>query len=223
MVKTIIKHGLHGAKTALGIIVIIDVFRASNTILMLLERGASSVIPVLTVEEAFSLKKSYPDYVLAGERKGIKVAGFDMDNSPSQVSRMNLQGKHVILTTSGCTRAIWHAKRAERIVVGSFGNADALVKMLRELNPLLITWLAVGTEAVSRATEDELCALYLKGMLERASPDFNSIKDKILTGEGADRLRRLGQKNDFSYCLTANIFKFVPRLMIRGPLMGFVK
>jgi len=210
--KTVIKHCLSGAETASGTVVIIDVFRASNTILMLLARGAASVIPVATVREAFAMKDKHPDYLLAGERKGIKVAGFDMGNSPYEASRMDLAGKHVILTTSAGTRAIWHARRAERIVIGSFGNADALVKMLKQMNPLLVTWLAVGTEAVSGAIEDELCAVYMKGMLEGEPQDFSSIRVKILTGEGAERLRRLGQENDFSYCLATNMFRFVPEI-----------
>ncbi|HID28427.1 MAG TPA: 2-phosphosulfolactate phosphatase [Desulfobacterales bacterium] len=214
--KTVIKRCLSGAKTASGIVVIIDVFRSSNTILMLLARGAASVIPVATVREATALKNQHPDHLLAGERKGIKVAGFDMGNSPYEATKTHLVGKHVILTTSAGTQAIWHAKRAESIVVGSFGNADALVRMLKQMNPLLVTWLAVGTEGVSGAIEDELCAAFLKGMLEGEPQDIRPVRVKILTGEGADRLRRLGQENDFSYCLTTNMFKFVPEIMEEG-------
>jgi 2-phosphosulfolactate phosphatase len=214
--KTVIKRCLSGAETASGTVVIIDVFRASNTILMLLARGAASVIPVATVREAIALKERHPGYLLAGERKGIKVAGFDMGNSPYEATKTDLVGKHVILTTSAGTQAIWHARRAERIVVGSFGNADALVRTLKQMNPFLVTWLAVGTEAVSGAIEDELCAVYLKGTLEGEPQDIRPIRVKILTGEGADRLRRLGQENDFSYCLATNMFKFVPEIMEEG-------
>ncbi|MBW1858481.1 MAG: 2-phosphosulfolactate phosphatase [Deltaproteobacteria bacterium] len=120
--KTTIRHGLNGAETARGTVVIIDVFRASNTILMLLDRGASSVIPVMKVKEAFDLKKLHPECLLAGERKGITIDGFDMGNSPHDASQMNLVGKNVILTTSGGTRATWHARHAERILVGSPGQ-----------------------------------------------------------------------------------------------------
>ena len=183
---------------------------------MLLARGAASVIPVATVRETIALKERHPGFLLAGERKGIKVAGFDMGNSPHEASKTDLVGKHVVLTTSAGTRAIWHAKRAERIVVGSFGNADALVRMLKQTNPLLVTLLAVGTEAVSGAIEDELCAAYLKGVLEGEPEDIGPIKVKILTGEGADRLRRLGQEGDFSYCLATNMFNFVPEIMEEG-------
>jgi len=211
--KTVIKRCLSGAESASGIVIIIDVFRSSNTILMLLARGAASIVPVATVREATALKKQHPDYLLAGERKGIKVAGFDMGNSPYEATNTDLVDKHVILTTSAGTQAIWHAKRAESIVVGSFGNADALVRMLRQMNPFLVTWLAVGTEGVYEAIEDELCAVFLKGMLEGEPQDIRSLRVKILTGEGAHRLRRLGQENDFSYCLTANMFTFVPEIM----------
>lgn len=223
MVKTTVKHCIVGAESGQGTVVIIDVFRASNTILVLLARGASSVMPVTTVEEAFRIRERHPDYLLVGERKGIKIDGFDMGNSPSEASAMNVYGKHVILTTSGCTQAIAHARKAERIVVGSFGNAEALVRALEEMGPPLVTWLAVGTEAVRRAIEDELCATYLKGMLEGKDQDLGSIMSRILMGEGADRLRRLGQEDDFSHCLALNVFEFVPMLRHRSPLRGFVK
>ena len=220
---SIIRRCLSGAGTALGTVVIIDVFRASNTILMLLARGAASVIPVATVEEAFDLKHRHPNYLLAGERKGITLSGFEMGNSPYDASRMDLSGKHVVLTTSGGTRAIWGAKKAERIVVGSFGNAGALLNMLKDIDPPVVTWLAVGTEAETSAVEDELCALYLKGRFEGIPHDFGSIKSKILRGEGAERLIRLGQERDFSCCLTTDMFEFVPTVEHQGLPAGTCK
>ncbi|MBW2170951.1 MAG: 2-phosphosulfolactate phosphatase [Deltaproteobacteria bacterium] len=221
--KTTIRHGLNGAETARGTVVIIDVFRASNTILMLLDRGASSVIPVMKVKEAFDLKKLHPECLLAGERKGITIDGFDMGNSPHDASQMNLVGKNVILTTSGGTRATWHARHAERILVGSFGNARALVVMLRQSDSPFLTWLAVGTEGVSRAIEDDLCAQYLKGIAEGKPQNPDSMIKRIMDGEGAARLRRLGQEDDFSYCLATDLFDFVPELSRTDSLNGFVK
>jgi 2-phosphosulfolactate phosphatase len=220
--KSEIRHGLTGAEAASGVVVIIDVFRASNTILMLLARGASSVIPVNKVEEAFDLRKEHPEYLLAGERQGIKIDGFDMGNSPHEAVQMDLKGKHVVLTTSGGTRAMWHARHAERILVGSFGNARALVNNLRRSKVPLVTWLAVGTEGMSRAVEDDLCAEYLKGIAEGKARNPNTMREEILGGEGASRLRRLGQEDDFSYCLTTDLFDFVPELSKTDSLNEFV-
>jgi 2-phosphosulfolactate phosphatase len=221
-VKSTIRYCLKGAETALGTVVVIDVFRSSNTILMLLARGASSVIPVMKVKEAFDLKRRHPDHLLAGERKGIKVDGFDMGNSPHEASQRDLGGKGVILSTSGGTRAIRAVRNADRILVGSFGNARALVDNLRRSKASLVTWLAVGTEGVSRAIEDDLCAEYLKGIVEGKSRDRAAMIEKIMEGEGAERLRSLGQEDDFSHCLSADLFDLVPELGRTDPLNGFV-
>lgn len=210
--KTVIHSCLTGAETASGVVVMIDVFRASNTILMLLSRGAASIIPVATVPEAFALKEKHPERLLAGERRGVKVAGFDMGNSPHEASGMDLEGKKVIFTTSAGTQGIIRAEHAERILVGSFANANALVSMLNDVNPPVVTCLAVGTEGISKAAEDECCALYLKGMLEGMPRDFHAMKNKIMQGEGAQRLRSLGQELDFSYCLTTDLFDLVPEV-----------
>lgn len=208
----VIRSCLTGAETAFGIVVMIDVFRASNTILMLLSRGAASIIPVATVQEAFALKEKHPECLLAGERGGVKVAGFDMGNSPHEASGMDLKGKEVVFTTSAGTQGIIRAEDAERILIASFANANALVSMLSDVNPPLVTCLAMGTDGIRRASEDELCALYLKGMLEGIPQDFHAMKNEIMQGEGAQRLRSLGQELDFSYCLTTDLFDLVPEV-----------
>lgn len=210
--KTVIHSCLTGADTASGIVVIMDVFRASNTILMLLSRMVAYIMPAATIQEAFALKKKHPECLLAGERGGVKVAGFDMGNSPHEASGMELKGKGIIFTTSAGTRGIIRAERAERILVGSFGNANALATMLTDLNPPLVTCLAVGTDGITKASEDELCAVYLKGILEGMPQDFCAMKKEIMQGEGAQRLRSLGQELDFSYCLTTDLFDFVPEV-----------
>jgi 2-phosphosulfolactate phosphatase len=221
-VKTTIRYCLSGAETAQGTVVVIDVFRSSNTILMLLARGASSVVPVMKINEAFDLKRRHPEHLLAGERKGIKVEGFDMGNSPHEASQKDFADRGVILSTSAGTRAIQAIREADRILVGSFGNARALVDNLRRSKASHVTWLAVGTEGVSRAVEDDLCAEYLRGVAEGKARNPNTMREEILSGEGAARLRRLGQEDDFFYCLTTDLFDFVPELSKTDSLNGFV-
>ncbi len=180
---------------------------------MLLSKGASSVIPVATVKEAFDMKNRYPQRLLAGERKGITVAGFDMGNSPYEVSSRDIQGREVILTTSAGTQGMVKATRAERMFVGSFGNAGVLIEALRAISTPVVTFLAVGTEGIRMATEDEVCASYLQRRIQGGPKDIGiALKERILQGEGAERLRLLQQENDFPYCLTVDIFSCVPEV-----------
>jgi 2-phosphosulfolactate phosphatase len=212
IMKTIIRSCLDGAEKSRGVVVIIDVFRASNTILMLLDRGVSSILPVAEVEDAFRLKRKHPEYLLAGERKGLKIDGFDMGNSPHEATEQNVEGKHVIFTTSAGTQGIVHAEGAERILVGSFGNVDALTRELVDAYCQEVVLLAIGTEGLRKAVEDEMCALYLKSVLEGKPENMSHIIEAIHKGEGAQRLKNLGQEKDFPYCLNTNIFDIVPEV-----------
>ncbi|MGO4375029.1 2-phosphosulfolactate phosphatase [Paenibacillus sp. MCAF20] len=82
--------------------IIIDVLRATSTIISAIEAGASCVLPAETVMEARALQK--PGDLLGGERFCRKIAGFDLGNSPDEYSEQNVAGKRVILTTTNGTR-----------------------------------------------------------------------------------------------------------------------
>ena len=96
--------------------------------------------------------------------------------------------------------------------MGSFGNASVLARTLKRLSPDVVTLLAMGTEGVRKAVEDELCAVYLKALLDGREQDITSFRDEIMEGEGARRLRRLGQDKDFPLCLRPDIFDLVPEV-----------
>ncbi len=85
--------------------VVIDVIRATSTIVTALAHGAG-VQAVASLEEAFALKAKYPGAVLAGERGGQAVPGFDLGNSPEDFTSERVQGRRVILTTTNGTQAL---------------------------------------------------------------------------------------------------------------------
>ena len=80
-----ILHLIEGAKAARGITVVIDVFRAMSLEAYMLERGAEKIIPVGDKDLAYRLKEKNPNAILAGERHGKILPGFDVGNSPSQL------------------------------------------------------------------------------------------------------------------------------------------
>ncbi len=202
---------LKGAKKAEGLTVVIDVFRASNTIISALTSGANSIRPIDDLDEAYKLKKSNKDYLLFGERKGITCEGFDSGNSPHLVSEMNLDKKDIILTTSAGSKGITNAKNSDEIIIASFANIDVVVDYINELDPEIVSLVAIGLEAEKPAIEDELCAKYIMNKIFGIQSNFSLMKLDILLSDGSRRLKKLNQEKDLDFCLKLNTSIIIPR------------
>jgi|TARA_B110000305_G_C19442239_1_gene642609 2-phosphosulfolactate phosphatase len=209
--EVLINRCIEGARRAKGLTIVIDVFRASNTIITCLESGAKYVLPVGELKEAYRLKKENPKALLFGERGGLIQKGFDFGNSPMETSNMNLRNKEVILTTSAGSQGIVSSKNAEEIWIGSFANAKFIVDQLKSRNFATVTLLAIGNEAIEPAVEDDECAQYIKALLENKEIDIDKMKIRILNSKGADRLKRLNQEDDLEFCLILNSHAIIPR------------
>jgi 2-phosphosulfolactate phosphatase len=109
-----------------SVCVVVDVLRASSSIVTLLERGASEVVAAADVAEARWLHKKLPGHLLCGEEHGLPPAGFDYGNSPAEFSRLDLAGKPVILATSNGTRILAALAEAPALLVGCLLNRTAV-------------------------------------------------------------------------------------------------
>ena len=116
----------HPKRLADSVTIIVDVLRATTTILTLLSRGIKKIYPVVTVEDAFSLKARHPDSLLCGERGGEKVPGFDFGNSPAEFAAAALAASEVILTTTNGTLAVSKSTAAQCVFAGCLRNATAV-------------------------------------------------------------------------------------------------
>ena len=146
-------HELRG-----GIAVMIDLLRASTTIVHAIAAGARSVVPCLTVEDARSAAAnlSPSEVVLGGERHGQLIEGFDLDNSPLRYTPEAVGGKTVVFTTTNGTRALLRCAEADRVFVGAFSNLNAVVELLVGTDrPVHL--VCAGTRGKITA-EDVLCA-----------------------------------------------------------------
>src|SRR5690606_18367462 len=103
-----------------GLVVVIDVLRAFTTAAYAFHRGASEIILVSTVEEAFALRERFPGSLLMGEVDGIRVPGFDLGNSPAEVEAMDLSGRRLIHRTSAGTQGVVRSVRAKILLAASF-------------------------------------------------------------------------------------------------------
>ena len=103
-----------------GTVVVIDVLRATTTIVFALEAGATEVIPCLEVGDARAMAEKFPPgtAVLGGERNGLPIEGFDLGNSPSEYTPETVGGKTVIFTTTNGTRAMLRCQKAAQVSLG---------------------------------------------------------------------------------------------------------
>ena len=215
--NTEILHLIDGARQAEGLTVVIDVFRAFSLECWLFAMGAEEIRPVGSISEALSWRMKDPGCVLIGERHGRKLDGFDFGNSPSTVDPERIRGRRVIHTTSAGTQGVANAVHAGEILTGSFLNARAIAAYIREKNPERVSLVCMGKEGLEPAEEDELCALYLRSLLEgNEMPDIDERLQALRVGGGRHffdpDLQDVYPEEDFRMCIDRDRFDFVIRI-----------
>ena len=189
---------------------VIDVFRASTTVLCLMEHGADEVTVTGSVQSALDWKKK--GYVVIGERAGHRVAGFDLDNSPYQVSQREWDSHSPVLTTSNGTRALVAVRESARVIMAGFRNLDAAADYLLGSNQHQIALIPIGASGEPRA-EDELCAHALKARLRNEPVDVDSVIARVRQ-ERCEAIASRGTsfQRDVDLALQLNTTRIVPVL-----------
>lgn len=113
-----------------SIVVVIDTLRATSAICNALENGATTLIPVGTVEEAKKMKEE--GFLVAAERDGLVLDFADFGNSPFNFTAERVQGKSIVYSTTNGTYTIETASAGYMVVIGSFLNISALVSWLKK-------------------------------------------------------------------------------------------
>ncbi len=157
-----IKHDQIGNR----VVIVIDVLRASSTIVTALSQGFSAVIPVETAGQALALRDEHS--ILVGERFCKKHPSFDLNNSPTSLCENEYPGKQLIISTTNGTRAIQKAERAHALLIGCLLNATATVKHALSYH-LDITLYCAGTRE-EFALEDGLAAGLMIDLAKRFVP-----------------------------------------------------
>ena len=209
---------IEGAKAAVGSVVIIDVFRAFSLEAYLFAGGAEAIYPIGDVETAYRMKKEDPSVILAGERHGRILEGFDLGNAPSDAVKLDVRGKRVVHTTSAGTQGVANATGATEILGASLVNARATAEYLRRSGCEEISLVCMGLEALAQTEEDTLCAKYIKAILEgdEASLDMPAEIELLKKTSGAkffdEAQGDVFPREDFFLCTDCDRFDFAMRL-----------
>jgi 2-phosphosulfolactate phosphatase len=180
------------------VVAVIDVLRASTTIATALAHGAKAVIPFESSEEAVTRSKQLERgaFRLAGERRMLKMEGFDLGNSPLEHTVEAVEGKTVLLTTTNGTKALLAVQGARDVVVASYVNLTGVTTMLRAAlrGGADITLVCAGQDR-QFALEDAACAgRYVYNISRRlADVDLNdaALAASLIDRKYGDNLTRL--------------------------------
>ena len=201
--------------------IVVDVLRATSTIVQALASGYERVLCCAEVGEARALRTARGDGVLAGERLCVRIPGFDLGNSPREFT--NPDGTTVILTTTNGTRAIvTAAARCERVFAGSLLNLDAVVSAAREAGDDVAV-ICAGVEG-EFAMDDAYCAGRLAEALAGEATDaaeaamriahsFASPVEGLAASRSARNLEEGGLVEDVEWCARESACDVVPRFV----------
>ena len=208
---------LDGAREAEGLTVIIDVFRCFTLEAFAYNGNVKHVYVEGSIDKCLQLKKEHPDIILAGERDGVTLEGFDTGNSPADlVMKYDLEGKTIVHSTSSGVQGIVNAKNATEILGGSLVTARAIAKYILAKNPSVVSLVCMGWSCKKPTDEDTICAEYIKSILLGDEIASKEIYDRLTTfkdGCGKHFFDNKDKKSfpmpDFFMCLMPNIFNFV--------------
>ncbi len=203
------------------IVVVVDILRATSSIITALAHYVERIIPVSKLEQCEAYKKL--GYVTAAERDGKKAEGFDLGNSPFSYMSEDLKGQTIVLTTTNGTEAINRSKAAEKILIGGFINLRSLTNYLISSDRDIIILCSGWKGRVN--VEDTLFAGALATALDNY---FDGVSDDVKLSKTlydaaqmdvfafiqdcshVKRLRNLGIEKDIKYCLTESKYEVVP-------------
>lgn len=210
-------------------VVVIDVLRATTTIAAALASGARGVVPVASAGHAQALAQvlAAEQPLLTGESQSLKIPGFDLGNSPREMTPEAVSGRLIIMATTNGTRTLAQATGARRVVTAAFTNLGAVVaSFLRDPQDLLVA--CSGKEGAA-CLEDTVCAGYLIERLENgldidlqlgdaallaqaASEPYDRVLDMLWRSEHGRYLVQQGLEADLPACAAMDTRAILPEL-----------
>ena len=207
--------------------VVVDVLRATTSIVVAFQHGCRSILPVASAEEAERARAAAPDALLAGEQGGQCIPGFDLGNSPREFGREVVGGRDVILTTSNGTKTLRAVGGGRTVAIGAFQNRSAVGDWLvaRGADSLIV---CSGYEG-GFSLEDAVCAGAIvdrvvslatrlslgdgarasQALWERFGSDLPRVLSETAWGR---RMLAMGFGPDMEVCARVDVTDVVPRM-----------
>lgn len=216
-----------------GVAIVIDVLRASTTIIHAMSAGAPEILPCEDVDQARRWAAEFPpgSTLLGGERGGRCIEGFDLDNSPLAYTLQSIRERRLIFTTTNGTRALQQCHLAADVWIGAFVNRAAILRqLLQETRPVHL--VCAGSEGGISADDALFAGAILAGVVAQgrvsaaelddesqlalALWESNGVADEkrlatLRDSRGGQTLIALKLDADIARAAQLDLFDFVPR------------
>jgi 2-phosphosulfolactate phosphatase len=222
--------------------VVIDVLRASTTIVTALQAGAAAIHVFGDVEQLFATSERFPapERIRGGERGGQKLAEFDLGNSPLDYTQTQVANRQVFLTTTNGTRCLEAVQNAAQVLVGALINRQAVAEYLIHTQPQQVWLVGSGWEG-AYSLEDTVCAGAIaeaivtqtqtalgdiagNDELVAAVSLYRQWQEQLLAllkiSSHGQRLLRLNAQDDLAYCAKLDLVDLLPRQKEPGVLVA---
>ena len=218
---------LHEVKGKL--VVVVDIFRATSTMVAALAHGVTEILPFADLESCRAMQAQ--GYLIAGERDGLTAPGFELGNSPVAFLEGNYVGKKLAMTTTNGTLALDKSKGASEILIGAFPNLQATASYIQSRNLDVLIHCAgwkgrfnledslyagalVQALSSSHANQED-GAIAMSSLFAQAS---GNLADYLAQASHAKRLQNHGIEDDIDFCLSLNLYEQVVGLTQKGEL-----
>jgi 2-phosphosulfolactate phosphatase len=194
--------------------IVVDVLRATSTIAQALSAGYERVLCCAEIDDARALRAKLPDSLLGGERKAVRVEGFDVGASPREF--LEPRAQTLILSTTNGTRAILEtARRCERVLLGSLLDLSAVAQAADSDD---VTIVCAGFQG-GFALDDAYCAGRIVQLLDAERTHAAVAADLLarafplaLDGLNARTYGPPGLEEDIAYCAQVDLLDAAPQL-----------
>jgi 2-phosphosulfolactate phosphatase len=216
---------------ARGAVVVIDVLRAFTTAAWALAGGASEILLTASVEEAFALRRRFPEALIMGEVDGLKVEGFDFGNSPAEIAAADLRGCRLIHRTGHGTQGAVRSAHAGLLLAAGFATAAATAEVIRRSGAEEVTFVVTGAlddepftgGPIPQGDEDAACADYLQAVLSGGTPDPQPYLERVRLAPAANKFLDPEQRDfsalDLDFCTRLDAFDFALHIQSESGLL----
>lgn len=209
------------------IVVVVDIFRATSTMVAAIANGVKEILPFPDLESCRQMQQK--GFLIGGERNGHTAPGFEMGNSPVAYLTGDYAGRSLAMTTTNGTQAIDKSRGADEILVGAFPNLQATVSYIQTRQKDVLIHCAgwkghfnledsLYAGALVKALEtthpaDEDAALAMKSLFEK---EGHNLRGFLSQASHAKRLQNHGIESDIEFCLSYDLYDLVVKVNEEG-------